>query len=452
MAEILKYQAQELRSDAKEIANGKDVFWLKNGIWLYLLLLFFEGALRKWVLPTLSGPLLVVRDPIAIILLGWAIYKGYMPKTLYVFWMIGVSIISFFTALLLGHGSLVVALYGLRITLIHFPIMFLIGKILNEKDVIHMGIAIMWIAIPMTVLMILQFYSPQSAWVNRGIGGDIEGGGFSGAMGYFRPPTTFSFISGTVAFYSLLCCFVMFFWLDKAKHVHSALLVVATFCLIIAIPLSISRTLFFQVIVTVLFAMLSLATNPRFFVTLLLATSAIAVVFFILSSFSFFQESILVFTNRFESANNTEGGLEGVLVDRFLGGMYGALFQADELPYFGHGVGMGTNAGAQLLTGKVGFLISEGEWGRVIGEQGALLGLTVIGIRTFLGIQLLWEAFKTINKGKMLAWLILSFGFLKLLQGQWAQPTELGFAVISVGFAIALLKVRATTSTKILWK
>jgi hypothetical protein len=35
-----------------------------------------------------------------------------------------------------------------------------------------MGIATLWIAIPMAILIALQFHSPQSAWVNRGVGGE----------------------------------------------------------------------------------------------------------------------------------------------------------------------------------------------------------------------------------------------------------------------------------------
>ena len=35
---------------------------LKRLIWVYFILLVFEGALRKWFLPGLSTPLLIVRD------------------------------------------------------------------------------------------------------------------------------------------------------------------------------------------------------------------------------------------------------------------------------------------------------------------------------------------------------------------------------------------------------
>jgi hypothetical protein len=34
--------------------------------WVYFWLIIFEGAIRKWLLPGLSTPLLVIRDPIAM--------------------------------------------------------------------------------------------------------------------------------------------------------------------------------------------------------------------------------------------------------------------------------------------------------------------------------------------------------------------------------------------------
>ena len=46
---------------------------LKKLFWLYFLLLIFEGALRKWILPQFSAPLLLVRDPVAL----WIIIEAY---------------------------------------------------------------------------------------------------------------------------------------------------------------------------------------------------------------------------------------------------------------------------------------------------------------------------------------------------------------------------------------
>ena len=166
---------------------------LKRGVWAYFLLLIFEGALRKWVLPELAAPLLVVRDPIALWLLVLAWRRGLLPATPYLTGMLLVGIVGFFTALLFGHGNLTVAVYGVRILLLHFPLSFVIGRVFDRADVERVGRAMLWIAVPMTVLIGLQFYSPQSDWVNRGVGGDVEGAGFSGALDFFRPPGTFSF-------------------------------------------------------------------------------------------------------------------------------------------------------------------------------------------------------------------------------------------------------------------
>ena len=52
---------------------------LKKGIYLYFLLLIFEGALRKWVLPGLATPLLIIRDPLALYLIILAWQKGLLP-------------------------------------------------------------------------------------------------------------------------------------------------------------------------------------------------------------------------------------------------------------------------------------------------------------------------------------------------------------------------------------
>ena len=47
-------------NDEKTIQN------IRRLIWLYFWLLLLEGALRKWVLPQLSNPLLIIRDPVVV--------------------------------------------------------------------------------------------------------------------------------------------------------------------------------------------------------------------------------------------------------------------------------------------------------------------------------------------------------------------------------------------------
>jgi hypothetical protein len=125
------------------------------------------------------------------------------------------------------------------------------------------------------------------------------------------------------------------------------------------------------------------------------------------------------------------------LGDRFLGGLVSSLLGAAEQPFFGYGLGMGTNVGSVLLTGSSAFLISEGEWGRLTGELGPLMGLIVIFIRFGLALKIAIACYKRLTIGDLLPWLLISNGLLQIMQGQWAQPTGLGFCVLSVGIVIA---------------
>jgi hypothetical protein len=419
---------------------------LKKAIWAYFLLLIFEGALRKWFLPGLATPLLIIRDPIALWLIVETWKRGLLPSNPYMAGMVLIGIVGIFTATLLGHGSIPVALYGARILLLHFPLMFVIGRIFTREDVVKMGRITLWISIPMIVLVILQFYSPQSAWVNRGVGGNMEGAGFSGTVDFFRPPGTFSFTSGNVLFFTFVASFIFYFLLNP-KDINWISLIGATISLLISIPTSISRTLLFQVGIAFIFALSAVFRKPKYIKKLIPAGIGGVILLIGLSQTSFFQTAIGAFSSRFEVANEIEGGMEGVLIDRYLGGMIGAITESSELPFWGHGLGMGTNVGSMLLTGGTTFLISEGEWGRLIGELGILMGLASIFIRLSLCIKIALACYQKLVQGDILPWMLLSFGLLIIPQGQWAQPTSLGFSTLIGGLIIASLHLPQETTT-----
>lgn len=413
---------------------------LKAGIWVYFFLLILEGGIRRWFLPSLAAPLLVVRDPFAIGLIVLTGQRGLLTFNLYVVTTVLIGIVGIYTAVLLGHGSLTVAVYGARILLLHFPLMFVIGRVFSREDVIRMGRTMVWLSVPMVVLIAIQFYSPQSAWVNRGVGGDMEGAGFDGALGYFRPPATFSFYIGTTLFFGLLTSFIFYFWL-QSKEIGSLLLLVATTGLIAAIPLSISRALLSHVAVSTVFVGLALIRKPalsgRFVFIAFITVFALAV----LSQTGLFNTAIEAFLTRFENASESEGGLGGTFFDRFLGGLTKPITESLEQPFFGYGLGMGTNAGAMLLAGsKDVFLISEGEWGRLIGELGPVMGLTMILVRLGLTVEMGFASYQKLAAGDLLPWLLLSFGVMVIPQVQWAQPTALGFSTLIGGLLLASLR------------
>lgn len=411
---------------------------LKAAIWLYLILLILEGGLRKWFLPALSTPLLVIRDPIAVWIFLKARQRGFLKFNGLSFLMVLAGFISFLTAMTIGHGNLMVAVFGARILIIQFPLIFAIGQIMDHEDVVKVGNALLWISFPMTVLIGLQFFSPQSSWVNRGVGGDAGGAGFSGALGYFRPPGTFSFTTGVVQFYGLVAAYIFYFWLHP-QYVNKMVLMAATGCLLLSVPLSISRSLFFEVFLSLVFSVIAAWRRPKYLGSMIGGGVVVFFILLLLQNQSFFATSTAAFTDRFTNANEAEGGINGVFLDRFLGGMITAIQNAPNIPFFGFGIGMGTNVGSQLLTGGMSFLISEQEWGRMIGEQGLLLGFVAIIVRIATTIKLSRESIQHLKRADALAWMILSFSFILLLQAQWGQPTALGFSVLSGGLAIAAM-------------
>ncbi|SOD91632.1 hypothetical protein SAMN06269250_3562 [Spirosoma fluviale] len=413
--------------------------WLKRGIWLYFWLLLLEGALRKWVLPGLATPLLIVRDPIAIFLIIGAWRNGQLRINGYLLGMVSIGLLGIYTAIFLGHGNLTVALFGARILLFHFPLMFVIGAIFEREDVIKLGKMTVLISVFMSVLIAIQFYSPQSAFVNRGVGGDMAGAGFDGAMGYFRPPGTFSFTNGLHLFFGFAGIFIFYFWV-QAEGINRLILLAATAGMAAAIPFSISRSLLLFVAIDFAFVAIAILRKPQYAGRMIMLIIGAMIVVAILSQLPVLQAPMEAFISRFTSASDVEGGLKGSLGDRWLGGLAGALGDSFNQPFWGYGQGMGTNAGSTLLTGgSRAFLISEGEWGRVIGEMGPLLGLLLILIRVSISLEFVVIGYKRLIAGDFLPWVLIGYILMMVPQAQWAQPTALGFSTLIGGLFLASL-------------
>lgn len=425
-----------------KLTAGEPYSLYRKAIWIYIFLLIFEGALRKWFLPSLATPLLLVRDPIAIWLTIVGLQKGWI-KSGYAKTMMVVASISFFMAMAVGHHNLFVALFGWRIYFFHFPLIFVMGKILTRNDLLKIGQFILWTSIPMTVLIFMQFNSPQTAWVNMGVGGEGTAG-FGGALGYMRPPGTFSFTSGYVMYQAVVGCYLLYYLLmnntlPKEYQFSKLILLILTGCYLLSIPTSISRTHFFQTGVFLIFlfiaAMRKNKLKGKFLKFAILTIFAGVVLYFT----GLGGTSIEAFIARFDSASEIEGGVEGTLGDRYVGGLLGSLINF-KIPVFGYGIGLGTNVGAKIMGGNMysfGFN-GEIEWSRVIGECGMLLGLIIIFIRLFFALELWKKAYNLlVKKYDLLPWMLSAGMILTIPQGQWAIPTNLGFCILFGGLTLA---------------
>src|SRR5689334_1766816 len=83
--------------------------WL---IWTYFWLLIFEGALRKWVAPSLANPLLIIRDPVVIAIYALAFARGIFPLNRFVIALAALGVLMLATSLIGPHSSFGVNFFG----------------------------------------------------------------------------------------------------------------------------------------------------------------------------------------------------------------------------------------------------------------------------------------------------------------------------------------------------
>jgi hypothetical protein len=403
---------------------------IKRLVWLYFWLLIFEGALRKWVVPQYSAPLLIVRDPVVLLIYILAIGRGLFPKGPFIAWIVLLAMLSFFASLA-GIGTLKVTLFGLRTNFLHLPLIFLLPNVFDGRDVKTMGKWLMILSPPMALLALAQFRAAPDAWINAAAGGE-RGGQLYAAMGRIRPPGLFSFVTGMVSYLTFVTAFLFCHFLD-GKIFRHILMLVSVPSLVLALGISGSRSAVAAVSIVFFMLVFICIRRGKLASGALKYTFVLWLVYFGMSYLPVFQQGMMVQRERFESG----GGVHEGLVNRFVDELVNSFDACSTAPMLGLGLGLGTNAGAGMVSGERQFLLAEGEWGRVILESGPLLGIAFILLR--LGILVhLWNAsLRKPHEGSSLPLLLLSATGLDLLTGQFGQPTGLGFVVLGSGLCLA---------------
>jgi hypothetical protein len=433
-----------------DLGRQKALVWVRRLIWTYLVLLIFEGALRKWIVPRFSDPLLIVRDPVVIAIYLCAWRGGVFPRN---YWVFSIGVIAFLSWLvsifvlmpyLQPKIILLVTGYGVRCNFLHLPLIFLIANVYDADDVKEMGWWILAGLIPMAFLMAVQFRASPESFINRtaGLG---EGEQITAGGGKIRPPGTFSFVSGAIYYLSCAAAFLIHGIISRQTY-RNWLLLSSGLALIVGVAVSGSRSTVASVGLVVLSLLVILVLRPeavnQFGRSLLL----VLIVGWGISHLPIFREGIGILSNRFvESAQASETSIASGLISRTYMGFVEGFRVFDRLPIFGFGLGIGTNAGAKFVTGSSGFLLAEGEWARVLLESGPILGLAYLFWRIALTIRLGWLGLRALGYGETLPIILFSAIFIALLNGQFGQPTTLGFAVFFGGLCLASTNVGSQT-------
>ncbi len=385
---------------------------IRRLIYLYLFLLIIEGALRKWIVPQFSNPLLLVRDPVvlAIYFLAWRAHI--FPRNGFILWLAIIGILSWIVSIFVldpyvpMSRILFVTAYGFRSNFLHLPLIFIFASVFDVDDVKKIGWWILLGIIPMSLLMALQFHSAPDSFINRTVGLG-EGEQITAGGGKIRPPGTFSFISGPIYYVTSAASFVLYGALRRSTY--PSWLLFGAGC---SRPDAVNR--FGKSLILLVIGMLIVSRLP------------------------IVHEGLTILSSRFtESAEASETTITSGLIQRTLSGFTEGLGQLGHAPIFGFGLGVGTSGGAAFLMGQSTFLLSENEWTRIIFESGPILGLAFLMWRTLLAVYLGVVSLRALTRGEILPLLLFSATFLIILSGQLGQPTSLGFAVVFNGLCLA---------------
>ena len=417
--------------------------FLKKLFWLYFLLLIFEGALRKWVAPQLSAPLLVIRDPISLLI----IWEAYRTRKWPSRWSVPIVVLTliivglFSLQMSLGDNGLMVGLYGLRSFLLPFPVIFIMGENLDEEDLLNFGRCTLWLLLPMCLLSLGQYLEPASSFLNRGA---YKGGAQIGYVGMgVRASGTFSFAIGLVHFATLAGAFVFYGMVREDLARKKWLIWAGAFALVLTIPTTGQRILLVQLMAVVGSVGLSAMMGVSQFKKVLRVIVPIVIVSGLASLLPVFNQEMQSMNERIVGATQSEGGSEQEsFLLRTIDPAISAIEAASSTNnLMGIGLGRGALAVQAFLTGSPDAVTGEYEFSHELMEMGPIAGGAFGIFKVLLAIAIFGQAFAGARNREPLALLLYPLVFSTLFFGLLEQPTIQGFVVISMAFCIAAAKI-----------
>lgn len=382
----------------------------KNSLWVwgvvvFLLLAVFDGALRKWVMPGQSLILFVLKD---VVLVGaFALFSlnhspFQFPQPVKWTWLPLLLILYIYIVVLQAFNftqpNLAVRVLGLKAHLAYLPLLVLFPALLaslrrftpEQLLLGYMG----FVALPVMLLGIYQFFQPTNAWINRYVSGTEN---VAGIAGHPRITGTFSYIAGMTRFllFNTLLGFGVLVgglmtdrrWLTWSGAVFLGL------CLIV-LPMPGSRGPVYLSGVLIAGISVLLLQRRRGGLSILLGVLLAVVVAGAVVTQANVGEGWMTLQSRIETVDDTEGRIEGM----FMGPIRGI----KQAGLFGYGVGSLHQAAPRLVPGAssasswvpVGYV--ENGIMRIIYELGAVGWLVLLALK----VTIAWMAYQALQRAK----------------------------------------------------
>jgi hypothetical protein len=416
---------------------------------IYLLALL-EGAIRKYLVPELGQYVFFIRDPLVVYCYLLATRWGLWPRrSAWLSLMFGMAAFGVLVFALqcaefgLDETRVILGIYGWRAYFLYGPLALLIGAQFERPDLLRFARIALALAVPIAVLVFVQFASPPGAAINSGVaeeealqfrsvGLDIE---------HVRTNGTFTSPGGQQQYIATAFALLLGLLLTPGRK-RLAFLAVSGAGTLTCLALSGSRGAMLQCALAVLFA-LGLAAVGRgatlkgraLWLPLLLVAVA-AVLYPIV-----FPVGFQTFMTRWEGAASNEAAIGGVL-GRAVLGLFHFTELFDKVPLLGYGLGYGGNASILLHATVDGIqpgLLVEADFSRQMVDLGPVAGLGYIAFRialtAWLGLQV-WSA--TRRRPDPMAMVLYSYVAYTVVFSQLTgQGSINGFGWLFTGLCLA---------------
>ena len=322
--------------------------------------------------------------------------------------------------------------YGARTNLLHFPLIFIMARVLTFRDVMLFGKAFLLLALPMTWVVAQQFQGDANDVINTAAGG--TGSQLETSGGKVRASGTFSFVSGIVFYYCFTVSYIIYGFLIKGSFPRW-MLYLGTSASLLAMVTAGSRAVIaesLQVVACIGFLAYFKPSEFGKIAASVIGFSTLALILY--SQIELFAEGLEFLSLRFEEAANVEGTPVEAYFNRYIQMLSAPYYYSLWTDWFGNGLGTATRAGAALGGGWGG---AENSWSRPILENGIVWGGLFIAWRIWITKDLLISCIKAVKRESYLAIFLFGAAGPVLLFGLLGQPTNLGFAAFGSGLCLA---------------
>jgi hypothetical protein len=367
----------------------------RNGLFLFLALVVFDGAVRKWLLPESEQVVYILKDLVLLAMLGAYVLRfglklpAGIAGTALVGWLGMYVVITALQVLNPSLPSLLLGLVGLKTHILYAALLVLVPATFRDTEDLVRALRYMIVPIVFVlVLGILQFGYPLDHPINRYVRGTTQDIATFGLINRVRITSTFSYVSGmTVFVFFALCLGVALLAAGRWRLASNKLTIACIIAAVVVTPMTGARWIYYMLMLSVpvfLFGMVRSSMLQTRYALRLVILGSLGVAAVSLGSI----EALESFEQRRQVAADTQERIESLLLDPFK--------LAADAGLIGYGAGS-THQVAPALVRDAGYYQwlpttdFEDETGRIMLELGIVGFVVVFALRVYL-CRMAWLA------------------------------------------------------------